>query len=116
MKKVIRLTESDLIRIVKRVINEQNENDIPSEIMGCANKVLTISDLTNIPTCLKLGLDVMTNKKIPTDFTKIMACGSELSKLDKTPSDGMDFMSCVLKKVGTSNPVIMNTNESRKRK
>jgi hypothetical protein len=96
MKKVIRLTESDLMRIVKRVINEQ---ETPIKIMECANEVLTISDLTKIPTCLKLGLDVMTNKKIPTDFTKIMACGSELSKLDKTPSDGMDFMSCVLEKV-----------------
>jgi hypothetical protein len=30
MKKVIRLTESDLVRIVKRVINEQQVNDLQS--------------------------------------------------------------------------------------
>ena len=30
MKKVIRLTESDLMRIVKRVISEQNKSSVPS--------------------------------------------------------------------------------------
>jgi len=33
MKKVIRLTESDLIRIVKRIINEQNKFD-PNDLLG----------------------------------------------------------------------------------
>jgi hypothetical protein len=46
---------------------------------------------------------------------KVMACGTELSKLDKTPQDGIEFMNCVLEKVGSSTPV-MNTNESRKRR
>jgi hypothetical protein len=32
MKKVIRLTESDLIRIVKRVINEQPSKEEPTKI------------------------------------------------------------------------------------
>ena len=34
MKKVIRITESDLVRIVKRLINEQpsDDNDIPKDI------------------------------------------------------------------------------------
>jgi hypothetical protein len=44
MKKVIRLTESDLVNIVKRVINEQTENgpvinkdtkiEIPSDVLS----------------------------------------------------------------------------------
>jgi hypothetical protein len=114
MKKVIRLTESDLAKLIKRVIKE-NQNDIPTEIMGCATEVLTLSDLTKIPTCLELGMSVITSKKIPTDFMKVMACGTELSKLDKTPQDGIEFMNCVLEKVGSSTPV-MNTNESRKRR
>jgi hypothetical protein len=114
MKKVIRLTESDLTKLIKRVIKE-NQNDIPTEIMGCATEVLTLSDLTKIPTCLELGMSVITSKKIPTDFMKVMACGTELSKLDKTPQDGIEFMNCVLEKVGSSTPV-MNTNESRKRR
>jgi hypothetical protein len=115
MKKIVKLTESDLARIIKRVIKE-NQNDIPSQIMECASEVLTLSELAQIPTCLELGMGVMTSKKIPTDFVKLMTCGTELSKLNKTPQDGMEFMSCVLEKVGTSNPVVMNTNESRKRR
>ena len=114
MKRIVRLTEADLVRIVKRVIKE-NQNDIPTEIMSCATEVLTLSDLTKIPTCLELGMKVITNKEIPTDFMKVMACGTELSKLNKTPQDGIEFMNCVLEKVGSSTPV-MNTNESRKRR
>ncbi len=115
MKKTIRLTESDLTKIIKRVIRE-TQNDIPEEIMGCAMEVLTLSDMLKIPTCAELAIGVMTDKKIPTDIFKVMACGTELSKLNKTPQDGMDFMNCVLEKIGNTNPVIMNTNESRKRK
>jgi hypothetical protein len=115
MKKVVKLTESDLTRIIKRVIKE-SQNDIPQEIMGCATEVLTLSDMTKIPTCLELGMSVMTTKKIPTDIFKVMACGTELAKLNKTPQDGMQFMNCVLEKIGTTNPVVMNTNESRKRR
>lgn len=115
MKKIVKLTESDLARIIKRVIKE-NQNDIPSEIMECASEVLTLSDLTKIPTCMELGMGVMTDKKMPTDIFKVMACGTELYKLNKTAADAQKFMNCVLEKVGTSNPVVMNTNESRKRR
>ena len=112
MKKIVRLTEADLVRIVKRVIKE-NQNDIPTEIMGCATEVLTLSDLAQIPTCVELGTEVITSKKIPTDFMKLMACGTELSKLNKTPQDGMKFMNCVLTKISTSPPV-MNERRSRR--
>jgi len=37
MKKVIRLTESDLVRIVKRVISEQSENLLGKTISGDIN-------------------------------------------------------------------------------
>jgi len=37
MKKIVKLTESDLARIIKRVIKE-NQNDIPSQIMECASE------------------------------------------------------------------------------
>jgi hypothetical protein len=42
MKKVIRLTESDLMRIVKRVINEQSEPE-----NGDVIKLLCVNPLTN---------------------------------------------------------------------
>ena len=112
MKKIVRLTEADLVRIVKRVIKE-NQNDIPTEIIGCATEVLTLSDLTKIPTCLELGTEVITSKKIPTDIKKLMACGTELSKFNKTTQDGIEFMNCVLTKISTSPPV-MNERRSRR--
>jgi hypothetical protein len=114
MKKVIRLTESELSDLIKRIIKESNE-DIPQEILGCATEVLTLSDMAKIPTCLELGMSVITSKKMPTDIVKMMVCGTELTKLNKTPQDAIEFMNCVLEKIGTPNPV-MNTNESRKRR
>lgn len=114
MKKVIRLTESDLAKLIKRVIKE-NQNDIPTEIMECASEVLTLSDLSAIPTCQELAMEVITSKKIPTNIIKLISCGAELSKLKKTPQDVEEFMNCVYQKIGTSTPV-MNTNESRKRR
>jgi hypothetical protein len=112
MKKIVRLTEADLVRIVKRVIKE-NQNDIPTEIIGCATEVLSFNNLDPIPTCKELGMGVITSKKIPTDLVKLMACGTELSKLNKTPQDGIKFMNCVLQKISTSPPV-MNERRSRR--
>jgi hypothetical protein len=43
MKKVIRLTESDLVRIVKRVINETDEKLSISNLNGYLNKRVTKS-------------------------------------------------------------------------
>jgi len=114
MKKTIRLTESDLSRLIRRVIKE-TENDIPQEIMGCATEVLTLTDMVSIPTCLELGMEIITSKKIPTDFMKGFACVSELGKLNKKPEDALEFFTCVLKKIGNVTPV-MNTMESRKRR
>ena len=39
MKKVIRLTESDLMRLVKRVISEQNEKPNFSELIVLSRKI-----------------------------------------------------------------------------
>jgi hypothetical protein len=58
MKKIIRLTESDLIRLVKRVINEQ-ENDFFTK------KGYTFGDLSTLPKSLVSNFQ----KKYP-DYTK----------------------------------------------
>ena len=39
MKKIIRLTESDLMRLVKRVISEQNEKPNFSEMQSLSRKI-----------------------------------------------------------------------------
>jgi hypothetical protein len=111
MKKVVRLTESDLTRVIKRIIKEM-QNDVPTEIAGCATEVLTLSDLTKIPTCIELATQVIEDKKIPTDIMKGMKCASELSTLQKGPDDALEFMNCVLGKI--NNPV-MNERRYRRR-
>ena len=40
MKKIIRLTESDLVRLVKRVINESEKNPTKSEILNMSKEEL----------------------------------------------------------------------------
>ena len=114
MKKTIRLTEADLSKLIRRVIKEI-DGDIAQEISACAMEVLTIEDANTIPTCLELGIEVITTKKIPTDFMKGFKCIGELGKLNKKPEDAMKFFTCVLEKIGNVTPV-MNTMESRKRR
>ena len=60
MKKIIRLTESDLIRLVKRVIKEQDENNSNQTNFCKVGNKLTIEVLDG------LVIDLTTNKK----FTK----------------------------------------------
>jgi hypothetical protein len=138
MRRTVRLTERDLTRLVRRVLREEEldfENLIPmddlgamgdmggigkkitdvgTEIIECAQEVLSLTDLTKVPTCVGLATEFLVTKKMPTDISKAMACGTELSKLNKTPKDGINFMNCVLKKIGGS--PIMNTMESRIRR
>lgn len=64
MKKIVRLTEADLVRIVKRVIKEDNQ-DLLSCIAKAAN--MTRDELIKLTPCLEL-------QKNPTDTTKIQAC------------------------------------------
>ena len=48
MKKVVRLTESDLTNIIKRVINEENTNSFSSKMIKFIDRILdeVISELT----------------------------------------------------------------------
>lgn len=113
MKKTIRLTEADLSKLIRRVIKEIN-GDIPQEIMSCATEVLTLTDMANLPTCLELGMDVITTGKIPTDLIKGFKCASELVKLNKKPEDAVKFFTCVANKI--TNPVMnASVNENKRR-
>jgi hypothetical protein len=50
MKKVIRLTESDLVRIVKRVINEEMESNVKGcqSLQVCKGKTFKVSSLSRL--------------------------------------------------------------------
>lgn len=113
MRKTIRLTEADLSKLIRRIIKEGN-GDIATEIATCAMEVLTIEDANTIPTCLELGMEVITNGKIPTDLIKGFKCASELVKLNKKPEDAVKFFTCVANKI--SNPVMnASVNENKRR-
>lgn len=49
MKKVIRLTESDLVRIVKRVISEQTENPFYTFLKGKKYKMYKWKEWSKLP-------------------------------------------------------------------
>jgi hypothetical protein len=63
MKKVIRLTESDLVRIVKRVISEQTKN---GPVVIAKNAEINI-DSSVIQDAKKMGIDLL-NKETPKTF------------------------------------------------
>jgi len=77
MKKIIRLTESDLMRLVKRVIKEQDQNKVYNMIKSCASmgvKTIGYCDTQGkkpVESCASLGVKslgvcyVDTKKPIP---------------------------------------------------
>lgn len=99
MKKVIRLTEKDLTRLIKRVISEQQSNDIKSAI----NCVITNLKITKIPDACKsnIGMESNTTDKLqecitaivmekgPQVMTSIMSCMDKFNvEVPKLPSGG----------------------------
>jgi hypothetical protein len=103
MKKVIRLTESDLIRIIKRVIKEE-ENSLPGidKILECAKKFNV--DIFNPPKGCKPTL----LSPIPDPQTCINAIVATLG------GKAQDFANCVGVKLPSTTPV-MNERRYRRR-
>lgn len=91
MKKVVRLTESDLTRIVRRVLNEQNMPQIPTEIMSCAG----VEKVTTIPVCMQI-ITALMNKQLPDPLTMGL-CGVEVAKM--APEFMTDGYKCIQEKV-----------------
>lgn len=93
MKRIIRLTERDLTRIVRRVINEQS-NDPQAVVIECIMKNTTLKDLETIPTdCVKL---------LSGDMTKMFACMSNMDSntFNTIKSKIVPITKCVTTKMG----------------
>ena len=84
MKKVIRLTESDLMRIVKRVINESSLN------MAEMNKYAGLTAADVIDCAKKNNFDLNISIPIPNDT---MGLGQSCQRMIKTKKDN-DAMDC----------------------
>ena len=96
--KVITLSESDLRRIVKRVINENKD---PKQIViDCIIDNTSLTDITNLPeACIKMITDQ--------DVTKALECGMSMD------ADSIQLIlrkiepisKCVSKKMSGSSPM-----------
>jgi hypothetical protein len=83
MKKIIRLTESDLARIVRRVIREnENKNDILQCVATAAD--LNYNDLINIAPCANLLTGTPTKEDIE-------ACFEGANGVIENKTKGMSF-------------------------
>lgn len=109
MKKILRLTESDLVRLVNKVIKEQvtgtNTSDV---VVDCFETHFENPNMELPKSCKELAEEIINTKKIPTDTIKIMACAADLSKyVDSNVFETMaklkDVYECIIKK--TKSPV-----------
>jgi hypothetical protein len=89
-KKIIRLTESDLARIVKRVLMEQETNPVDQVIACLATQQppITVPD-----TCIGIINKLMT-KQAPT-FDEMASCGMSASGV--LISNGPKILECASK-------------------
>ena len=93
MKRIIRLTENDLARIVRRVINEQS-NDVEAVVLECVMENTTLKDLQTIPAdCVTL---------LSGDMTKMFACMSKMDSntFNTIKSKIVPITKCVTTKMG----------------
>ena len=95
--KVVRLTESDLRRIVKRVMNENK--DLRQIVIDCIIENTSLEDVENIPeACIKM----ITDK----DFISGLECGMNMDAgdIDLIRRKLEPISKCVSKKMSGSSP------------
>lgn len=91
MKKTVRLTESDLNRIVRKVLSEQNTPQIPQELLSCSG----VEKVTTIPVCMQI-ITTLINKKFPDPITMGL-CGVEVASM--APEFISDGVKCIQEKI-----------------
>jgi len=108
MGKVIRLTESDLVKIIKRVLNEDMMGGgVDPKIMECLSPVIDPKKMSQIPTCMKIFNDMFKTQTPPNPFDPSMVkCSTEMIKLipEGNPfemvSKIMEVATCIMGKMG----------------
>lgn len=101
--KIITLTESDLKRIVKKLINEVENPDPEEIVIACITENTTLEDLTSLPeACVQMVI-----KK---DVSKALECGMSMdSKTAEIIVKKIGPIStCVANKMKGGNTPVMN--------
>lgn len=107
MSKVVRLTESDLVRLVKKVLKEQISGPGPDTfVKECFMEHANIEDLSKIPTCSKIAMGIIKTKKLPTNMEEGIKCATEIvSTVGGDPFGAFGKLTqigeCILKKVNS---------------
>lgn len=114
-KKIVRLTESDLVKLINRVLEEQTAppigNNVKKMVEDCFMENAELKDLVKVPTCTDIAMEIIKNKKLPSDMSKGFKCATELASaigddpftaLGKLTSTGR----CLLDKVTKGSPVM----------
>jgi hypothetical protein len=108
MKKIVRLTENDLERIVRKVLEEQtappSQNPV-NAIQECFTK--SNVDIKKYPSCVKLGADIMQGKT--PDTKTAQNCTTEVTmNFLELGQKAFEIGACVASKLGGSgkNPIM----------
>ena len=109
--KVVRLTESELVKLVQKVLQEQTQPSNVKQIEDCFRKNFESPNMKVPQSCIKMATNVIKNKTLPSPADG-MACGSEI--MSQAPN--VDFFSmfdkmkntseCLIKSVGGQSPVM----------
>ncbi len=97
MKKIVRLTESDLVRLVKRVLMEQpmpTPNDIP-QIPGLSPKLVECLMKAGLEISVENGEELKICQQAITNPTMLFTCAAKILTITTDPNVINKAQSCV---------------------
>lgn len=114
MSKIIRLTEEDLVNLVKRVLKEQSDpmtQGVQKVVEECFMQNIEFKDMSKLPTCMAMSSEILKTKKLPTNMEKGMKCVNEITSVvseDPFSAYGklVDIGKCLLEKASKVSPVM----------
>jgi hypothetical protein len=114
-KKIVRLTESDLVKLINRVLDEQTAqpmgDNVKKMVEDCFMQNVEFKDLVRVPTCSAIAMEILKTKKLPSDMSKGMKCANELaSAIGDDPFTAFGKLtsigSCLIDKATKGSPVM----------